>query len=168
MKEFLLERTPSTYFCFFLICCIKSRADRQQLLIAETLKTLKTRLFSSRFCRNAAANVPFLNISSGLSLFFVMFGSWSHFRLCAVLIRLHRVIISIFYICSFLRCTYRWCIMGPNMTSIISLAAANTRQTCVDVLLVYEANQEAEGRNRVVFTVISFLHDVSPDVVLNK
>lgn len=70
MKEFLLERTPGTYFCFFLICCIKSRADRQQLLIAETLKTLKTRLFSSRFCRNAAANVPFLNISSGLSLFF--------------------------------------------------------------------------------------------------
>lgn len=58
--------------------------------------------------------------------------------------------------------------MGPNMTSIISLAAANTRQTCVDVLLVYEANQEAEERNRVVFTVISFLHDVSPDVVLNK
>lgn len=54
------------------------------------------------------------------------------------------------------------------MTSIISLAAANTRQRCVDVLLVYEANQEAEERNRVVFTVISFLHDVSPDVVLNK
>lgn len=55
--------------------------------------------------------------------------------------------------------------MGPNMTSIISLTAANTRQRCVDILLVYEANEEAEERNRVVFTVISFLHDVSPDVV---
>lgn len=37
-----------------------------------------------------------------------------------------------------------------------------------DILLVYEANEEAEERNRVVFTVISFLHDVSPDVVVNK
>lgn len=58
--------------------------------------------------------------------------------------------------------------MGPNMTSIISLTAVNTRQRCVDILLVYEANQEAEEQNRVVFTVISFLHDVSPDVVVNK
>lgn len=58
--------------------------------------------------------------------------------------------------------------MGPNMTSIISLTAANMRQRCVDILLVYEANEEAEERNRVVFTVISFLHDVSPDVVVNK
>lgn len=56
--------------------------------------------------------------------------------------------------------------MGPNMTSIISLTAANTRQRCVDI--VYEANEEAEEQDRVVFTVISFLHDVSPDVVVNK
>lgn len=54
--------------------------------------------------------------------------------------------------------------MGPNMTSIISLTAANMRQRCVDILLVYEANQEAEEKS----CHFSFLHDVSPDVVLNK
>lgn len=30
------------------------------------------------------------------------------------------------------------------LTSIISLTAANTRQRCIDILLVYGANQEAE------------------------